>query len=71
MGAVGAGAPHGRSAGNRKEVKAMAWNKAMRAWANAGPERKPRGTILEIEETLADGKIRCEKVELLEVVSDG
>lgn len=42
----------------------MAWNKAMRAWASAGPERKPRGTILEIEETLADGWIRGTEMRL-------
>lgn len=42
----------------------MAWKKAMRAWASAGPERKPRGTILEIEETLADGWIRGTEMRL-------
>lgn len=42
----------------------MAWNKAMRAWASAGPERKPRGTILEIEETLADGWVRGTEMRL-------
>lgn len=42
----------------------MAWNKAMRAWASEGLEKKPRGTILEIEETLADGWIRGTEMRL-------
>lgn len=42
----------------------MAWNKAMRAWASAGPERKPRGTTLEIEETLADGWVRGTEMQI-------
>lgn len=42
----------------------MAWNKAMRAWASAGLEKKPRGTILEIEETLADGWVRGTEMQI-------
>lgn len=36
----------------------MAWNEKMKAWASEGQKKKPRGTILEIEETLADGWVR-------------
>lgn len=42
----------------------MAWNKAMRAWASEGLEKKPRGTILEIEETLADGWVRGTEMQI-------
>ena len=36
----------------------------MRAWASEGPKRKPRGTILEIEETLADGWVRGTEMQI-------
>lgn len=42
----------------------MAWNENMKAWASEGPEKKPRGTILEIEETLADGWVRGTEMQI-------
>lgn len=36
----------------------------MRAWASEGLEKKPRGTILEIEETLADGWVRGTEMQI-------
>lgn len=42
----------------------MAWRKDLQAWATEKAAGKPRGTILEIEETLVDGWVRGTEMQI-------